>query len=226
MEFNSILNYLMDLMRDLGPLGVFISVLVESIIAPIPSPLVIMAAGFLILPAGASFAEILLPLIFVITLPGAIGSTIGAFIGYGIGYLGGKPLIKKFEWLLGISWDELEGGLQYFQKGMKDELIIFFMRAIPIMPLVIFSGVAGVARIKVDKFALFTFLGMIVRVFILGLVGWLMGSAYVEIAQKLDQYEIIGYVITFALVAGIMYYLYKIRKKSKKVTDKSSRKKE
>jgi membrane protein DedA with SNARE-associated domain len=230
MSFESAIEYIMELIRNTGSLGVFVGVLIESMIAPIPSPLIIMAAGFIMLPANASFFGILIPLIFTITLPGAIASTLGSYIGYGIGYYGGKPLIKRFEWLLGVSWDELDKAAKHFQKGIKDEVMIFLARAIPIMPLSVFSALSGVLRFEIKKFTLFTFLGTLVRIFILGIIGWIMGSAYAQMAQSIDSMEIIGYIILAAMVGLGIYFLYKNKNKAKKAAalkgGKSSRKKE
>ncbi len=215
MDFSSAIDYIMNLIKSSGPLGVFVGVLIESVLAPLPSPLIIMAAGFIMLPANVSFLEILLPLAFTIVLPGAIASTIGSYIGYFIGYFGGKPLIKRFEWLLGVSWEELDSAAKYFQKGYSDSLIIFLARAVPIVPLSVFSALAGVIRIKLKNFTIYTFLGAILRIFILGILGWLMGSAYESAAQSVDDLELIGYAIIAALVALGIYYLLKNRKKLK-----------
>ena len=216
MGFEAVIEYVMELIRTTGSLGVFIGVLIESVLAPIPSPLIIMAAGFIMLPANAGILEILVPLIFTITLPGAIASTFGSYIGYGIGYYGGKPLIRRFEWLLGVSWEELDKAAKYFQKGIKDEIIIFLARAVPIMPLSVFSALSGVLRFEIKKFTLFTFLGTLVRVFVLGIIGWIMGSAYSQMAENIDSLEIIGYCIIALMVAVGIYYLYKNKKKAKK----------
>ncbi|MFA5333781.1 MAG: VTT domain-containing protein [Candidatus Nanoarchaeia archaeon] len=216
MGFEAVIEYIMELIRSTGSLGVFIGVLIESVLAPIPSPLIIMTAGFIMLPANAGILEILVPLIFTITLPGAIASTFGSYIGYGIGYYGGKPLIRRFEWLLGVSWEELDKAAKYFQKGIKDEIIIFLARAVPIMPLSVFSALSGVLRFEIKKFTLFTFLGTLVRVFVLGIIGWLMGSAYSQMAENIDSLEIIGYCIIALMVAVGIYYLYKNKKKAKK----------
>jgi membrane protein DedA with SNARE-associated domain len=220
MGFELVIEYITEMIRNTGSLGVFIGVLIESILAPIPSPLIIMAAGFIMLPSNVSIFEIMIPLLFTITLPGAIASTLGSYIGYAIGYFGGKPLIKKFEWLLGVSWDELDKAAKYFQKGIKDELIILLARAIPIMPLSVFSALSGVLRFEIKKFTLFTFLGTLIRIFVLGIIGWLMGSAYEQMANRIDSWEIIGYVIMAAMVGIGIYYLFKNKKRLKKYNKK------
>ncbi len=215
-SFEGIVNYIISLIRTSGSWGVVVGVMVESLLAPIPSPVIILAAGFIMLPQGVPVSEIILPLIFTITLPGAIATTIGSYIGYSIGYYGGKPLIKRFEWLLGVSWDELNKGVKYFQKGYSDELIIFLARAIPIIPLSIFSATAGVLRINFVSFTLFTFLGSLVRVFLLGLIGWMVGSAYESVALNIDKLESVGTVLVIGLLIYIFFILYKRKKEKEK----------
>jgi membrane protein DedA with SNARE-associated domain len=210
-----IVTYILEAIRTSGAWGVVLGVFIESVLAPIPSPVIIMGAGFILLPAGVSFAEVLLPLIIMITLPGAIASTIGSFIGYGIGYYGGKPLIQRFEWLLGVSWEELNKGMKYFQKGVSDEVIIFTARALPVIPLSVFSAVAGVMRIGVKSFTLFTFLGALVRVFVLGLIGWVLGTAYEELAVQINTWENIGLIIVLGLMLLLFFLIYKRVKKKK-----------
>lgn len=215
MGLENIVSYVLELIRVSGAWGVMIGVLIESVLAPIPSPVIIMGAGFIMLPAGVGFTEILIPLLLTITLPGAIASTIGSFIGYGIGYYGGKPLIQRMEWLLGVSWDELNSGIKYFQKGIKDELIVFTARALPIIPLSVFSAVAGVMRMEVKNFTIFTFLGALVRVFILGIIGWLLGSAYTELAEQINTWENIGLILIAGLSLLIFFLIYRRVQKKK-----------
>jgi len=215
MDLASIVNSVLEMIRSSGAWGVVIGVLIESVLAPIPSPIIIMGAGFILLPASATFLQILAPLFLKIIIPGAIATTVGSFIGYGIGYFGGKPLIQKLEWFLGVSWDELNSGIKYFQKGISDEVIIFSARALPVIPLSVFSAVAGVLRIDVKKFTIFTLLGAVVRTFILGILGWVLGSAYEELATKINVWENIGLIFLLALIVIVFFLIYK-RVKSKK----------
>jgi len=207
-----IVNYILEAIRSSGAWGVVIGVMIESILAPIPSPIIIMGAGFIMLPAGAGFLQILPQLLLSITVPGAIATTVGSFIGYSIGYYGGKPLINRFNWLLGVDFDELEQGTKKFAKGPSDELTIFFFRAIPVFPLSVFSAVAGVTRINWKTFAVWTFLGALVRVFVLGIIGWMMGNAYVVAAGYVESLEKIGTILLLGLVIAGFFYLYRKKK--------------
>src|SRR4029434_4774629 len=103
-----ILNWIIDSIRAHGPWSVFIGVIIESVIVPIPSLLISMGAGCLLIGPELSFLEALMPILVQIVLPGSIASTLGAYIGYGIGYLGGKPLVERLQGFLGFSWSDVE----------------------------------------------------------------------------------------------------------------------
>ena len=81
-----ILNWIQATIRAYGPWSVFAGVIIESVIVPIPSPLIIMGAGFILISADLKVFEALTPILVQIVLPGAIASTLGAYIGYAIGY--------------------------------------------------------------------------------------------------------------------------------------------
>jgi len=199
--------------KELGWVGVFIGVLLESFIAPIPSPLVPMSAGFILIPPEASLHEAIIISLSTITLAGALASTIGAFFGYSIGYVGGRPLIEKFKRFLGVSWNEIENAKKLFGKTYKDEVILFLSRAIPIIPLSPISFYAGVIRLDAKTFALCTFLGSMPRYFVLGLIGWFMGVTYKELSQTLEFFESMVFLSTIIIV--IIFILYRVRRRKK-----------
>lgn len=70
--------------------------MLETFIAPIPSALIPMAAGFILISTNASLAEALTRCFYTIGLIGALATTIGSYFGYGVGYLGGKTIIDKW----------------------------------------------------------------------------------------------------------------------------------
>ena len=71
-----ILNWIIDSIRAYGPWSVFVGVIIESVIVPIPSPLIIMGAGFLLIGAELSFLQAFAPIMVQIVLPGSIASTL------------------------------------------------------------------------------------------------------------------------------------------------------
>jgi len=201
-----ILNWIMDSIRAYGPWSVFIGVIIESVIVPIPSPLVIMGAGFILINPGMSAAEAMLPILLLIVLPGTVASTLGAYIGYGIGYLGGKPLVERWKGFLGFGWEEVQAMERRFHAGRVNGSI-FFLRALPIFPLSVISAAAGLIRLPLKQFSLWTFYGTIPRCLFLGYLGWWAGETYHHIAYGIDRAETIVSILLIVFVLAAIIWL-------------------
>jgi membrane protein DedA with SNARE-associated domain len=210
---SEILNWIMDSIRAYGAWSVFAGVIIESVIVPIPSPLIIMGAGFVLISPDLMFAQALLPILLQIVLPGAIASTLGAYIGYAIGYYGGKPLVDRWERFLGFSWNDVEALERRFQTGQVNTTI-FFLRALPIFPLSVISAAAGLLRLPLNQFSLWTFYGTVPRCLLLAYLGWGLGETYQSFARGIDKAEgIVSGVLVLGIFAGIVWLRARVRGK-------------
>lgn len=210
---SGILDWIMESIRAHGAWSVFIGVIVESVIVPIPSPLIIMGAGFLLISPELTLIQAFFPAVMQIVLPGAVASTLGAYIGYAIGYYGGKPLVDRWETFLGFSWKDVESLERRFQKGQVN-LTIFFLRALPIFPLSVISAAAGLLRLPVQQFSLWTFYGAVPRCLLLAYLGWGLGEAYQSIARGIDKAEgIVSGILILSIFAGIIWLRARVRGK-------------
>ena len=199
-------------MRAHGQLAVFIGVMIEQIIVPIPSPVIIMGAGAILILPALSVPEAFLQILWIIVLPGTIASTLGSYIGYTISYYGGKALVVRFQRFLGVDWDEISNLEKRFQ-GKREALSIFLARAIPVFPISLVSIFAGLLHVPVKPFTVFTFLGSIFRCLILAFVGWWIGATYEKVATHLDSLEtIVSVILLLGMVAGLGYLYRKLRK--------------
>ena len=206
---SELLNWIMDSIRAYGAWSVFIGVIVESVIVPIPSPLVIMGAGFILIDPAATTAGALLPILLQIVLPGSVASTLGAYIGYGIGFIGGKPLVDRWRGFLGFGWEEVKA-LEYRFHSGQIKLLIFCLRALPIFPLSLISAAAGLIRLPLREFSLWTFYGTIPRCLFLGYLGWWMGDTYRSAAYGIDRAETL---ISMLLIGAILWLNFWLRAK-------------
>lgn len=204
---SDIMQWVMELMRTHGQLSVFIGVIIEQIIVPIPSPLIVMGAGAILISPDFSIPNAFLQILWIIVLPGTFASTLGSYIGYLISYYGGKALVVRFQRFLGVDWKEIENLEKRFQ-GKKEALSIFFSRAIPIFPISLVSIFAGLLRVPVRPFTLYTFLGSIFRCLFLGFVGWWIGVTYEKVATQLDSVETIISILMLIVMGGVLGYLY------------------
>lgn len=208
-----ILNWIMDSIRAHGAWSVFVGVIIESVIVPIPSPLIIMGAGFVLISAELSFVQALVPITVQIVLPGSVASTLGAYVGYAIGYLGGKPLVDRWKTFLGFSWSDVEALERRFQAGQVNTSI-FFLRALPIFPLSVISAAAGLLRLPIGQFSLWTFYGTIPRCLFLAYLGWGLGETYQGIAKGIDKAEgIVSGILILAIFAVIIWLRARVRGK-------------
>ena len=147
-----------------GAVGLFLVSGVDELAAPIPSSLVLVGE-LLFLKDPITLAN-LGKLTAFVGAPIALGTTVGSFIIYWIAYAGGKPAYEKLKTKLRISSEKASTWSGKFQDKWYDELLFFFFRATPLMPTMPVTLVAGAMRMKPWKYAVLTFLGILVRVLI------------------------------------------------------------
>lgn len=210
---DQITNWLISAIGENGVWAIFGGGMIEQVIIPIPSPLIAMAGGFLLVAKEQPLLSALGEIFLKITLPYSAAAVLGLGIVYFIAYFGGKPLIEKFHRFIGFSWQDIEHLQKKFKGTWHDNLLIFILRAIPVIPISIISGVAGAIRMPIADFYFASALGILVRSFILGLIGWQVGEAYASIAQGLDQVSDIFTVLIVAIIFAFLVWGYKKRSK-------------
>lgn len=142
------------------PLEAYVVVgsILEELIAPIPSPLVMTSAGTLAEAAGKTYAYLI-----VLALLAAVGKTLGCWIFYVIGDKAEDLVLGKFGKFLGLSHKSVEHIGKHFNGSIKDDLIVFGLRALPLLPSTPLSVLAGVIKLNLRTFIVASFLGNIVR---------------------------------------------------------------
>ncbi|MDP2836538.1 MAG: VTT domain-containing protein [Methanobacteriaceae archaeon] len=210
--FAEVILYLESILLVYGPFGVFLASIIEEIIAPIPSTMVIMGASFIVLKGTMITPGAFFSLFINVVLPAALGVTIGSLFVYAIAYFAGKPFLERWGKYLGISWEDIEKAENKFEKSNSDTIVLFGVRAIPIIPSVAISAFCGFIRFNVKEYIIITFLGTLVRASILGFIGWQFGSLYQTAANEISYIEEIS--LSIIIIIAIVYIIYK--KKSKK----------
>lgn len=206
----NITSLLQNFFVDYGAIGVFIGSIIEEIIAPIPSTIIILGSSFFILEGQPIAINSIIHLLLNVAIPAGLGMTIGSLVIYGLCYYIGKPFITKWGKYLAINWKDIEKTNEKFQEQTRDELVLYGVRAIPVIPSVAISAFCGVIRYDLKKYILITFLGGLTRATMLGFIGWQFGNVYQEIG---DQISFLEEIIVIAIVIGIIgYVLYNKRK--------------
>lgn len=200
-----ILNSILEMIKTNALLAMFGGGFIEQIIVPIPSPIITMAGGALIIERNLPIFEAIWQIFNKVTLPYTIGATLGTSLVYFIAFYGGKPLIDKFGKYIGISWKLIEKIKADFQKTIADELFILISCSIPIVPVSLITGFCGGFKIPPTKFYPMVFLALLIRATLLGFIGFEMGEAFVGLAHGLDKIESLMTVIGAGLMLGFLF---------------------
>jgi len=205
MEVN--MEHLIQMLSSMGGSGVFIGVILESIFAPIPSPLIPLAAGALLITSETSLNEVVFQCFILIGLWGAFGAVLGALITYVIAHYGGRVIIEKYGRYFGFSWEEVEKFQSKLERKKYDEIVLLLCRVIPIIPLSPISILFGIIHFNPAKFTVLTFIGALARYFILGFMGWYFKSVYMQLANLIGFYETIAasFIILLIIVIALFY---------------------
>jgi membrane protein DedA with SNARE-associated domain len=193
-----------DVVRELGYTGLFVLILLESTMVPIPSMLVMPFAGFM-----ASQGHFSLPAILVIN---SVGALVGSGLSYWLGAAGGKPLLLKYGKYVFVRPKDLEKTEEFFAK--QGRFTVLVARFLPVVRHII-SIPAGIARMPLVPFFVQTFIGATLWGGGLMIVGYELGSQWESVVKKAKQVDlVIAAVIVLGLVAlGIRFVVRRRRER-------------
>ena len=193
---SSLGHWIQDVIRTFGYPGVFVLIMLESTLIPIPSEIVMPFAGYI-----ASQGEFSLPVILVIN---SVAALLGSAVCYWIGVVGGKPFLVNYGKYFLVRRHDIEKTEAFFAKHGKATILI--ARFLPVIRHVI-SVPAGIARMPLRGFFLQTFLGSTIWGGVLILLGYYVGANWETFANTLKRVDLlIGSILVLALVAlGIRF---------------------
>jgi len=177
--------------------GVFLLMTLESMVAPIPSELVMPFAGFLIFKGEFSVVPVL--------VASTLGSIVGSLLSYGMGMLG-KPVVLRYGRYLLLNVHHLEWTEKFFLRhGGKT---IFISRFIPVVRHLI-SIPAGLARMPLTPFILYTAVGATLWNMFLTYLGFRLKQNW-QLIQKYTH--ILDYFVVAGLIGATLYLVWKIKR--------------
>jgi membrane protein DedA with SNARE-associated domain len=185
-------------------LFVFAGSIIEEIIAPIPSILITSIAGTLALTAGYG----ILGLVWL-SLIAALGKTIGCVVIYMVADKAEGLIVGRLGKYIGVSHEEVERMGTYFKGGMRDYAILILIRALPVLPSLPISVMAGVIKFPFMPHAVATYIGSFLRSVLFIGFGYLGLSAVENIGKNLTSIESmvqIG-IAVFLFVFLVLVYL-------------------
>lgn len=198
----NIVTYLVDLVADWGYLGIFLLMALESSFFPFPSEVVMIPAGYLVYTGQMN--------LYMAFAAGTLGSLAGALFNYYLCYFLGRPFIAKYGKYVGITDEKMAKFESFFNR--YGEISTFNCRLIPGIRQYI-SLPAGLAKMNIFTFSLYTTLGAGIWVAILIAIGYYIGDQKELIKEYLTQITIY-LLLVVGLITAIYIYLHK--RKSRK----------
>ncbi len=198
-----VLPFIDSLYSTFGYAGVLIAMTIESAAIPLPSELILPFAGWsvsrgLVEPlTGAPWSY------WGAVIAGVLGNTAGSLLSYAIGAFGGRPLVQRYGRYVLISAHDLEIAERWFAR--YGEATVFFSRMLPIVRTFI-SVPAGVARMPLWRFVLFSVLGAIPWVMLLVWGGMVLGDHWLELKHSLKGLD---YVVAGGILLLVALFVWR-----------------
>lgn len=207
----SVITILEQFFMNNGALGVFLGSILEQIIAPIPSSVVVLGSSFLIMKGDIFSLGAMETLFLNVVIPAATGVTLGSLVYYGLSYKIGTPFIERAGKYLGVSVDDVQGVEKRVKESHYENLFLFFARCLPIIPSIAISLFCGLIKYPLKNYLIITFFGALVQATILAVVGWQVGNVYITLA---DQISFLNDIIAIIIVLGIIFYIIKKKREN------------
>ncbi len=170
-----------DAVRQHGYLAVFILMTFESACVPIPSEVTMLLGGALTVAAVASAGqELSLPLVIAV---GVSGNLLGSLLAYWAGAVGGRAFVDKFGRYLLIRPHEVDRAHAWFER--RGPATVFFGRLLPVVRTFI-SLPAGVAKMPLRRFVIYTVLGCVPWVAALTVAGAAAGAQWEKVSTYIQ----------------------------------------
>jgi membrane protein DedA with SNARE-associated domain len=195
-------QWVTEMMEQYGYLGLLLVMVVENLFPPIPSEVVLPFGGFM-----TTRSQLTVPLVIVWA---TVGSLAGAIILYGLGLVLSKErvlwIVDRWGRWLRIKPQDIEKSFDWFDRYGK--WTVFFGRMVPLVRSLI-SIPAGMARMNLALFLLYTILGSLIWNTLLVGIGAVLGSSWHRIAEWIDVYSNIIYVILALIAIGVLVWLFR-----------------
>ena len=191
---------------SIGYAGVFLLMVAESMILPVPSEAVMPFAGFLVADHALAPVRVI--------LFATLGSIVGSLIGYAIGRYGGRPFVSRWGRYLLLDERDLAATDRFFQR--RGSVTILVSRFIPIVRHLI-SIPAGIGKMSLPPFILFTAVGAGLWNAFLTWCGYTLKRNWDTVMRYSHLIDIAVVVLLAGLLA--LYLLRHLRRRKEKQTE-------
>lgn len=188
-------GFIVATISTLGYGGIVLLMAIESACIPLPSEIIMPFSGYLVYTGEMT--------LWGIALAGAVGCVLGSLVAYYIGIVGGRPLVERYGKYVLISHRDLHLADRWFQR--HGDITIFVGRLLPVIRTFI-AFPAGVARMNLWRFNLYTFVGSFIWCYALGWIGMKLGEHWNTLGTYFHQFDV---AIAVVLGAGFAWYVWR-----------------
>jgi membrane protein DedA with SNARE-associated domain len=200
-----ILNFIQSTYLAIDWYGVVALMAIESFLIPFPSELIMPFAGWMLI----SNLERPLYWVFIAGIFGAIGNTIGSIASYYLGKEAGRPFLNKFGKYVLLSQHDLDVSDRWFARS--GSWTVFIGRLLPLIRTYI-SVPAGVAKMNIVKFIIYTFAGSFIWSAGLAYGGYKLGQHWEELRNAMRPFDPVFIALVLILIG---FYIYRHVKHAK-----------
>ena len=203
--------FITNIMNQFGYWGMLFLIFIENIFPPIPSEIILPFGGFV---TTLEKSEVT---VFGLIIFATLGSIFGAFILYWIGTLLNVNKLETWlekKWIkrLGFKKNEVEKTVKFFEKW--EGVAVFFGRCVPIVRRLI-SIPAGMVKMNLLKFTLYTAFGSLVWNTLLISAGAFLGENWRNVVTLVDEYKNIVLIILSTVTIILIWRYFKKRNSDK-----------
>jgi membrane protein DedA with SNARE-associated domain len=177
---------------------------IESACIPLPSEIIMPFSGYLVYTGRFN--------LLAVAIAGAIGCVVGSLVAYWVGMYGGRPFIEKYGRFVLISLHDLDMADRWFER--RGELIVFASRLLPVIRTFI-AFPAGVARMNLGRFTIYTFLGSLPWCLALAYVGQKLGEEWDKSDTLKTLFHRFDFVIGLMIVFAAAWWVWRHLRDSK-----------
>ena len=196
--------FIVATIATLGYGGVVLLMAIESACIPLPSEIIMPFSGYLV-----SRGEMNL---WLVGIAGAVGCVVGSMVAYWVGMYGGRPLIEKYGRFVLISHHDLDLADRWFAK--YGEIIVFVSRLLPAIRTFI-AFPAGVARMNITRFIIYTFAGSLPWCIGLAYVGQKLGEQWDKDPRLKNLFHRFDFLIGIVIVLAAAWWIWRHLRHSK-----------
>jgi membrane protein DedA with SNARE-associated domain len=183
-------RFIIAVISTSGYAGILLLMAIESACIPLPSEVIMPFSGYLVSTGRFS--------LWAVAVAGALGCNVGSLVAYYVGAWGGRPLVERYGRYVLVSNHDLALADRFFAR--YGELAVFIARLLPVVRTFI-ALPAGVSRMNVWRFHLYTFLGSLPWCWVLAYAGMKLGPRYGILREYFHRFDAaLGIIIVVALV--------------------------